>query len=73
MIDPKSLERLHNSQDFLFFLNELSDTREAWIGSMHSANTETIQQISGRILAIDEVLALAKYNLLKQHWDSIKR
>jgi hypothetical protein len=73
MIDSKSLERLHNSQDFLFFLNDLAETREAWIGSMHSATTETIQQISGRILAIDEVMALAKYVALKQRWDSVNR
>lgn len=71
MIDPKALERLHNSADFLSFLRELAECREAWIGNMHSASTETIQQLSGRILAVDEVLQMAKYEKLKSSWDRI--
>lgn len=73
MLDPKQLERLHNSEDFLAFLAELKSTREAWIAAMHDAATERIQQISGRILALDETLFLGKYEELKAKWDAVRR
>lgn len=73
MLDPKQLERLHNSEDFLAFLAELDTTREAWIAALHDASTERIQQVSGRILALDEILTLSDYEKLKAKWDAVRR
>lgn len=71
MMDPKVIERLHNSQDFLKFLNEIHATREYWIKQLHDLKTESLQQISGRILAIDEVLFAAQYETLTSKWDRL--
>jgi hypothetical protein len=73
MLDPKIIERLHNSQDFLKFLNELHAVREYWIKQLHDLKTESLQQISGRILALDEVLFAAQYESLTEKWDRLIR
>lgn len=73
MLDPKVVERLHNSQDFLKFLNELHSVREYWIKQLHDLKTESLQQISGRILSIDEVLFAAQYEKMKENWDRFMR
>lgn len=73
MLDPKIIERLHNSQDFLKFLNELHAVREYWIKQLHDLKTESLQQISGRILALDEVLFAAQYESLTEKWDRLMR
>lgn len=73
MLDPKVVERLHNSQDFLKFLNELHSVREYWIKQLHDLKTESLQQISGRILSIDEVLFAAQYEKMKDNWDRFMR
>lgn len=73
MLDPKVIERLHNSQDFLKFLNELHAMREYWIKQLHDLKTESLQQISGRILAIDEVLYTGQYESLTEKWDRLTR
>jgi len=71
MIHLKTLERLHNSSEFLQFLEYLAQSRERYIACMHEASTEAIQQISGRILAIDEVLQLGEYEKLKSNWERL--
>lgn len=73
MIDPKIIERLHNSQDFLKFLNELHNLREYWIKQLHDLKTESLQQVSGRILSLDEVLYLAQYESLTEKWNRLMR
>ena len=73
MIDPKQLERLHNSEDFLAFLDEINATRESWIGAMHEASTEKLQQISGRIIALDETLTFARYEDLSAKWAAVRQ
>ena len=64
-MDPKALERLHNSQDFLAFLRDVKGGREYWIRQLHDVKTEALQQISGRILAADDILYNARYEELE--------
>lgn len=66
LFDHKTLERLHNSLDFLALMDHIKDCRDGHIRDMHGATTETIQQISGRILALDELLGLVSYTELKE-------
>jgi len=73
MLDPKVVERLHNNQDFLKFLNELHSVREYWIKQLHDLSTDSLQQVSGRILSIDEVLFSAQYEKMKDNWDRFMR
>ena len=42
-MDPKALERLHNSEDFLAFLEEVYSQREGWISNLHDRNTDVVQ------------------------------
>jgi len=42
MIDDKSLERLHNSEDFLKFLHYIYGIREWCISQMHDVPTERL-------------------------------
>lgn len=72
MIDDKSLERLHNNEDFLKFLDYVFGIREWCISQLHDVPTERLQQISGRILAVDEILSVAKYRELAEKWKRVK-
>ena len=72
MIDDKSLERLHNSEDFLKFLDYVHGIREWCISQMHDIPTERLQQLSGRILATEEILNVAKYQELSDKWKRMR-
>jgi hypothetical protein len=72
LFDYKTLERLHNNADFLTLLDHVCDCREGHIRDMHGATSETIQQISGRILALDEFLALTSYPELKEKFRKLQ-
>jgi hypothetical protein len=72
-MDPKALERLHNSEDFLAFLDEVYSQREGWISNLHDRNTDAIQQLSGRICALDDVLSAAQYKALSAKWASLRQ
>jgi hypothetical protein len=71
-MDPKSLERLHNNEDFLAFLEDVQSQREGWIGQLHDRTTDSVQQIAGRICALDDVLGAGKYKELKAKWTSLR-
>lgn len=73
MIEEKALERLHNSEDFLEFLNYVHSSREWCISQLHDVSTDRLQQLSGRILALDEMLNVGKYSSLKARWSDVRR
>ena len=66
--DDKVLDRLHNSKDFLFFIEQIKLAREAAIMELHSRKTEELQYLAGRICQADDVLDMAKYDALKAKW-----
>jgi hypothetical protein len=72
-MESKSLERLHNNEDFLVFMTEVENQREGWIAQLHDRPTETLQQISGRICALDDILNAAQHKSLKAKWNSIRQ
>jgi hypothetical protein len=72
VFDHKTLERLHNSSDFLALMEHVKDCREGHIRDLHGATSETIQQISGRILALDELLALVSYTEFKERFRKLQ-
>lgn len=57
MIKPEQVEKLGHNDDFVAFLQEVFQTRESLIQQMHDRPDGALQQISGRILACDDVLA----------------
>jgi len=72
-MDPKSLERLHNNEDFLAFLEDVQSQREGWIGQLHDRTTDSVQQIAGRICALDDVLGTGGYKQLRAKWASLRQ
>jgi len=54
----KSLEYLAHVPHFGDFLQSISEEREACIAALFNAPTEKMQQISGQILAYDQILKM---------------
>lgn len=73
MIDDKSLERLHNSRDFLAFLEAVMEAREQYVRNLHDLDTARLQQVSGRILAYDDVCAVGKLDVLREKWRKLEQ
>tara|TARA_R110000772_G_scaffold264155_1_gene384514 strand:+ start:493 stop:708 length:216 start_codon:yes stop_codon:yes gene_type:complete len=61
-----NLNMLHNHEAFAELVEEIARIREECISEMHSADIEKLSQISGRILAYDEITSLCG-------WESLKR
>lgn len=66
MIDDKQVDRLLGSDDFVAFLQEVRDRREAAIQQLHDRPDSGVQQIAGRILEGDEILKLGEWEILEQ-------
>ncbi len=73
MMDAKTLERLHNSRDFLAFLEAVMEAREQYVRNLHDLDTARLQQISGRILAYDDVCATGKLDELREKWRKLEQ
>lgn len=67
----KCISRLSVHPEFGYILNDILQQRETAISRMVGAPTETIQQISGAIIAYDELLkAYEADKIIKRHLDS---
>lgn len=73
MIDPKVLERLHNSRDFLLFLEEVAANREATVRSLYGCNNEQLQQKAGIITAYTDLLDESQLEKLRATWQRIEQ
>ena len=66
----KDIEVLSNYEHFARFIKVIEQLREECIADMHDASTETLQQLSGRILSYDQILQMVDWkNLQKRHKD----
>ena len=73
MIDPKVLERLHNSKDFLLFLEEVAANKEALVRSLYGNSNEQLQCKAGSITAYEDLLDEAEYDKLKASWARLEQ
>ena len=55
----KSLDRLSHISEFAQFLQCVQDERESCIAALFDSETHKIQQISGQILAYDQILKMS--------------
>jgi hypothetical protein len=62
------LKALSNHEHFARFLQVISDLREETIEELHNADTEKIQQISGRILTYDQILQMSDWRTLRRRF-----
>lgn len=54
-----AIAALSNHEAFAVYLAYIKGMREQGIADMHNAPTEALQQISGRILAYNDILAMS--------------
>ncbi len=64
-MDAKTIERLSHVNDFVDFLEDLSLQKDAVLQSLHGLPTEQLQQATGRLLQLDDVLRMGG-------WDEIQ-
>jgi len=55
----QSLDHLSHVSQFADFLQAIKDERESCISALFDAETEKVQQISGQILAYDQILTMS--------------
>lgn len=68
----EDLQVLSQHEHFARFLQVISDLREETIEELHEAGSDTIQQVSGRILTYDQVLQMCDWkNIQKRFSDRI--
>lgn len=72
MIDPKALERLHNSRDFLAFLEEVEANKDSLVRSLYGKSNEQLQQAAGAITALNDLLDEAGLEKLRATWQKIE-
>lgn len=64
----KDIEQLSNYEAFARVLECIRRMREDRITELHDVGTDRLQQISGRILAYDDILAMCQAeNVLQRH------
>lgn len=61
----RDIDTLVTHDTFIRFLNFIETLRDECISDLHNANTETVQQISGRILSYDQILEMTNFKELK--------
>jgi len=64
----KSLEALSNHESFAHFIFTIHSLREESIAELYKADYENLHQVSGKILAYDQLLQLADYETLKRRF-----
>jgi len=64
----QDIKWLSNHPQFAMFINVLKESRESYISSLHDATPERIMQISGRVLAYDDILRMVNAeDLIRKH------
>jgi hypothetical protein len=65
MITKEAKDALYHNEAYCDFLEQVYMLRESLIGNMHDVSTDSIQQISGRILQCDEILTMGGWNMIQ--------
>jgi len=64
----EDLKALSNHEHFARFLQVISDLREETIEELHNADSDKIQQISGRILTYDQILQMSDWRTIRRRF-----
>lgn len=57
-----AVKMLANHEAFAIYLENVKQMREQSIADMHNVSTDALQQISGRILAYNDILAMSEFD-----------
>mgnify|MGYP003110195545 CR=1 FL=1 len=64
----QDIDTLSNYEAFARFMSLILTMREECIEELHLANSDNIQQISGRLLSYDQILHMVDYDsLIEKH------
>ncbi len=66
----EAVNTLKHHESFGAFIHNVHQMREDAIGELNSATSEQVQQISGKILAYDEVLRMSSYEELRRRFSN---
>jgi hypothetical protein len=58
------IKMLQNYEQFARFIGMIQQLREETISEMHEASTDSLQQLSGRIITYDQILQMSDWPLL---------
>lgn len=67
-----NLEMLQSHETFAALVQEIVRMREECISELHSADTGKLSQISGKILAYDEITSLCGKEILQRRFPEVK-
>lgn len=62
----EDIKTLSNHEAFARFVQSIEAAREEVITDMAGSSTDEIQQLSGRILAYDDILKMVDWNTLRR-------
>jgi hypothetical protein len=62
----EDIKTLSNHEAFARFVQSIEAAREEVIADMAGSSTDEIQQLSGRILAYDDILKMVDWNTLRR-------
>jgi hypothetical protein len=68
----EDIKALSNHEHFARFIQSIESAREQAIQDLNGAETDHIQQLSGRILAYDDILGMVNWSSLrKRHQEQL--
>lgn len=67
----EDIKILQNHEAFGGFVESIVQMREDAIKEMHSCTVEQLQQISGKIVALDDILEMCNIELLRKRFPNI--
>lgn len=66
LVTDEDIEFLSKYEQFARFIYSVSTAKDAAIKDLHDANTDQVQQISGKIVAYDDVVDMADFESLRK-------
>ena len=67
----EDLKMLSHHENFARFIQLINFFREECIVDMHESDTDKLQQLSGRIIAYDQIIQMSDWNNLQKKFSSI--
>ena len=64
----EAIQTLEHHESFATFILNIHQLREEAIAELHKANYEDLHQVSGKILAYDQILQLTNFEDLKRRF-----
>ena len=67
----EDLKTLSHHEHFARFIQLINSLREECIADMHEADTDKLQQLSGRIITYDQILQMVDWQGLQKKFSSV--